>query len=243
MGFFFRPEPEHCEEPPPSARRAKESRGSSLQERFGNQGVQRLLRAVSGGGRALPDGERAFFERRLGRDLSSVRVHDDAAAADSAQAMGARAYTVGSDVVLGAGARLDGAGGRDLLAHELAHVAQQGRGAPSSPASLEVSAPGDAAEHEADRVAAQVMSGKTVGAPTESGPRVQRRMIGEPTAVEAPALSQRAFDAAQKQLAAGRWQQAADTLVDDLVESGTLDRALLVGGRIHYDPNVGEEGG
>jgi hypothetical protein len=70
---------------------------------------------------------RAFFEPRFGRDLASVRVHADARASLSARELGARAYTVGSDIVFATGAYAPSTGaGRRLVAHELAHVVQQG---------------------------------------------------------------------------------------------------------------------
>lgn len=61
------------------------------------------------------------------QDFSGVRIHTDARARASAQAIGALAYTVGNDIVFGAGQFAPGtAKGRHLLAHELTHVAQQG---------------------------------------------------------------------------------------------------------------------
>jgi hypothetical protein len=79
-------------------------------------------------GQPLDASTRAFFEPRFGHDFSQVRVHTDAPAAQSAEAVAARAYTVGSDVVHGVGnqtpARSDD---MRLLAHELAHVVQQNR--------------------------------------------------------------------------------------------------------------------
>src|SRR5262249_20343241 len=70
-----------------------------------------------------------FMEPRFGHDFSQVRVHADAKADASARAIGALAYTVGRDVVFRAGryAPLTSAG-RQLIAHELAHVLQQGGG-------------------------------------------------------------------------------------------------------------------
>jgi hypothetical protein len=76
-------------------------------------------------GKPLDDDSRAFFEPRFGCDFSQVRVHDDASAARSAQAIAASAYTVGRHIVLADPRAAD----RGLLAHELAHVVQQ-RGAP-----------------------------------------------------------------------------------------------------------------
>lgn len=60
-------------------------------------------------------------------DFSGVRVHTDAKAAESARAVGALAYTIGRHIVFGRGQyapRMPE--GRRLLAHELAHVVQQG---------------------------------------------------------------------------------------------------------------------
>ena len=80
------------------------------------------------GGQLLPASERAFFEPRFGRDFGAVRVHTDAGAADLARALSARAFTVGHDVVFGAGQYAPNTvPGRLLLAHELAHTVQQSR--------------------------------------------------------------------------------------------------------------------
>jgi hypothetical protein len=70
------------------------------------------------------------MESRFGHDFSRVRVHTDAKAAESSKALNALAYTVGEHVVF-APNRYDHAthAGRRLLAHELAHVVQQGGGA------------------------------------------------------------------------------------------------------------------
>lgn len=77
-------------------------------------------------GQPLDAGIREFMEPRFGHDFSRVRVHADPIAAGSAESIGARAYTVGHHVVFGAGEyRPQTADGRRLLAHELAHVAQQ----------------------------------------------------------------------------------------------------------------------
>jgi hypothetical protein len=83
-----------------------------------------------GGGAPLPAAERAFFEPRFGHDFSRVRVHTGPTAAASARSLGAAAYTLGDDVVFGAGQYAPAnAAGRRLLAHELAHVVQQSGGA------------------------------------------------------------------------------------------------------------------
>jgi hypothetical protein len=84
---------------------------------------------VSSGGAQLPAETRAYFEPRFGRDLSDVRIHTHAQASGAARAIGARAYTLGANVAFAAGEYAPTAPeGRRLIAHELAHVAQQGAG-------------------------------------------------------------------------------------------------------------------
>jgi hypothetical protein len=66
------------------------------------------------------------MESRFGHDFSSVRVHTDAKAAESAHAVDARAYTLGQNIVFGTGQYAPGTPtGQRLLAHELTHVVQQ----------------------------------------------------------------------------------------------------------------------
>lgn len=58
--------------------------------------------------------------------FSAVRIRRDAAAAQSADALHARAYTVGDRIVFGRAAYApDSSEGERLIAHELAHVVQQ----------------------------------------------------------------------------------------------------------------------
>jgi hypothetical protein len=85
--------------------------------------------ALASPGAPLAGATRAFFEPRFGEDFGDVRVHADAHAARAARDIQARAFTVGSDIVFGAGEYAPvGAEGQRLLAHELAHVAQQKSG-------------------------------------------------------------------------------------------------------------------
>ncbi len=77
-------------------------------------------------GQPLDAETRAFFQPRFGHDFSDVRVHTDAKAVESAQAINALAYTLGQNVVFGAGQYSpESREGRRLLAHELTHVVQQ----------------------------------------------------------------------------------------------------------------------
>jgi hypothetical protein len=78
-----------------------------------------------GSGRRLGDAERGFFEARMRTDFSAVRIHDDARAAEANDRIGARAFTLGNDIAFAHGEYLpQSASGRELLAHELAHVVQ-----------------------------------------------------------------------------------------------------------------------
>lgn len=79
------------------------------------------------GGTALPPALLAHMEAQLGANLDGVRLHTDGEAAQEAEQMGARAFTVGGDISFGAGQyQPDTAEGRELIAHELVHTVQQG---------------------------------------------------------------------------------------------------------------------
>jgi len=78
-------------------------------------------------GRPLDSKSRAFFEPRFGYDFSQVRIYSDEKEAQSAQSIGALAYTAGPNIAFGGGRYQPETGeGRRLLAHELTHVVQQG---------------------------------------------------------------------------------------------------------------------
>ncbi|HEX6288338.1 MAG TPA: DUF4157 domain-containing protein [Herpetosiphonaceae bacterium] len=86
--------------------------------------------ALQGSGQPLDAATRTFMEPRFGHDFAQVRVHTDAQAAASAQAVSALAYTVGRDIVFAAGQYAPRTTqGQRLLAHELTHVVQQGTSA------------------------------------------------------------------------------------------------------------------
>lgn len=94
--------------------------------------VENQIKNTRGGGEPLSASARAFFEPRFGRDFSDVRVHVGSDANEMNQAVGARAFTHGSDIYFGAG---HSPADLDLTAHELTHVVQQtGEGAATSDA-------------------------------------------------------------------------------------------------------------
>lgn len=86
--------------------------------------VHQVLRSS---GQALSATARSYFEPRFGRDFSQVRIHADDRAGESARAVGANAYTVGHQIVFAPRKfQAETEAGRQLLAHELTHVVQQG---------------------------------------------------------------------------------------------------------------------
>ncbi len=141
--------------------------------------VHDVLRAS---GRPLDGATRAFMEPRFGQDFSSVRVHTDSKAAESARSVDALAYTVGNNVVFGAGRYAPHTGaGKKLLAHELTHVVQQSGASTSAmqSQSLRLGANNDPLEREADQQADRVVDGPggVVNA-SAAMPLVQRQSAG-----------------------------------------------------------------
>jgi hypothetical protein len=85
------------------------------------------IHPVKGVGKPLEKSERDFFESRFGHRFDNVRLFTGTQAEESAQALNARAFTVGSNIVFGAGQNNPvHSERRKLLAHELTHVIQQG---------------------------------------------------------------------------------------------------------------------
>ena len=121
-------------------------------------------------GQPLDASTRAFMEPRFGRDFSDVRVHADAKAAESAQAVNALAYTVGRDIVFGQGQyRPSLTNGRQLIGHELTHVVQQQAvSRPTKADRLVLDDPHSAHEIEAQRIGANVITGGTASTATSS---------------------------------------------------------------------------
>jgi len=110
-------------------------------------------------GEPLDPATRAFMEPRLGHDFGNVRIHTDARAAESARGVNALAYTVGRDVVFGAGQYDPGTEtGKKLLGHELAHVVQQRNQPATLQGQLQVNEPGEPLEKEAEDAAGAIVA-------------------------------------------------------------------------------------
>lgn len=159
---------------PSTAREFREGFGPHLaiqREGIGpiGTGAPDLVRdVVASPGQPLDPRLRSVMEPELGYDFSRVRVHSDRPAAQSADAIGANAYTAGDHIVFGTG-RFDpsSTGGRRLVAHELAHVIQQ--------------ADGPVAGHEID-------SGMSVSTPDDSFERAAASLSENAIHADGPAI-------------------------------------------------------
>jgi hypothetical protein len=131
--------------------------------KIAQQAVPPIVAEVLGSpGHPLESSTRVSMENRFGQDFSRVRIHSDERAAESARELAASAYTVDGDIVFAHGQfRPEAPTGRQLLAHELAHVVQQrGTALPPSPhARLLQDSASSAAEQEARSIASEVGPG------------------------------------------------------------------------------------
>ncbi len=135
-------------------------------------GVREALRSPS---QPLEAATRAAMEPRFGHDFGKVRVHADRQAGESAQALDARAYTVGTNVVFAPGQYAPGSPSTNaLLAHELAHVVQQSA-APTDDRSLALSSPGDAEEREAHAAQDAYLAGGPMPKLSATRPAIHRQ--------------------------------------------------------------------
>ena len=167
------PPAEASEAAAPSAAAAARAAAHRLQSLFGRPDsagvVQRKAGesaavpsdAPSGSGSAMPDAVRTKMERAFGADFSAVRIHQG----DRAAAIGALAYTQGTDIHFAPG-RYDpsSTAGQELLGHELAHVVQQSSGRVGATLQKKGVAINDDSglEREADQMGARAARGEPV---------------------------------------------------------------------------------
>jgi hypothetical protein len=179
-----------------------------LQGQVGNRAVQRLLAQRSGdgafelddetagrisqargGGQTLDSGVQQQMSANIGYDFSGVRVHTSSEADQLNQQLSAKAFTTGQDIFFRQGAYdPNSSGGRELLAHELTHVVQQGSGQVSSGSGMTVNAPDDAYEQEADAVAKQAVNATHEAGSQADVAGVQREGVPEEEELQTKAI-------------------------------------------------------
>lgn len=121
--------------------------------------VHEVLRSP---GQPLDPATRAFMEPRFGHNFSKVRVHTDTKAAESASAVNALAYTVGQNIIFGAGSFApESYSGRALLAHELIHVLQQKDGIYPWKKNIEIDNSNSMLEQQAKQLARTVIESRS----------------------------------------------------------------------------------
>lgn len=155
---------------------------SSVHERNG-AGFDRIpdsvQRTLATEGHPLDASTRVFMQPRFGQDFSQVRVHTDAQAAQSAEAVNALAYTAGNHVVFAPRQYApESAAGQRLLAHELTHVVQQQQATTVAPDTLNQR--DDVHEAAANTAAESVLLGRRLSSIAPSAtPAVQRQFAGQ----------------------------------------------------------------
>lgn len=192
-------------------------------------------RVLSSSGHALDAVARNAMERHFGEDFSTVRVHTDADAARSAQAVNALAYTVGRHIVFGPGQYAPRSrAGRGLLAHELTHTVQQ-RSMGATTQRLEIGPVSDTLEHEADRNAAAVVASPASGLSVRQRSSTRRLARASAAAPDAALLTRQLGRVPHSGL-----RFFPDTFTDTAVGAPNVRGGLLSAGEPQLSVIVGE---
>ncbi len=209
----------------------------NLQQKVGNQAVQRLLAQRSGGeegfdldestagrinqarggGQPLDGAVQNRMSEAMGFDFSGVRVHTSSEADTLNQDLGAKAFTTGQDIFFKEGAyNPSSSDGQELIAHEAAHVVQQSTGrVGGGGGGMTVRPAGDAFEQEADAVARQVTSPGEADVQTKAEGGIQRQEMLEE---EEPPAQMKADDSVQRQEALEEEEPPLQMKTDESVQ-------------------------
>jgi hypothetical protein len=216
--------------------------------------VDEVLRSP---GQPLDARTRAFMEPRFGHDFSRVRVHTDAKASDSAHAVHALAYTVGSDMVFGAGSFAPSSErGKKLMAHELTHTIQQSAGRTLRADFLHSNPWNEVAERQAEVSEEKIMQGRVPEIRLAGGFQIARKACLPKSFCNAPipgsaseynrraekiqAENERAASQAQKAGIPGS-ATAETTISVELTEYANSKMPALMAllGAVIVNPNIG----
>lgn len=157
-------------------------RSSTDRSSAGHLAPQVVHDVLQSPGQPLAEHTRTRMESRLGRDFRDVRISSDDRSATAADAIHAKAFTYGNRVVFGRNEYAPHSpSGLRLLAHELAHTAQQGSGALSLQTSLKIGGVDDPQEREADLAADAVLYGGQSPSLSAGGSTIRRQPKGGPS--------------------------------------------------------------
>ena len=194
--------------------------------------VQQVLRSA---GEPLDSTARSLFEPRFGYDLSRIRVHTDAQAEASADAIQARAYASGNRIVFARGQYGHSDSDRSrLLAHELAHIIQQGR--PKHPAAHQANC-----EQDAENAAASIVSGNAAAVRTSAAfGTIQRQAVTNPAGTPATHQKSRLVRIERYWRSPSARAIFADGSTEEVtfVEASTLDPANQPAGTFEKQANL-----
>jgi hypothetical protein len=211
--------------------------------------------ALQSPGQPLEPDVRGYFEDRLNHSFAKVRIHADDRAGASAQAMGAAAYTVGSNIVFAPGRwSPESAEGRSLLAHELVHTMQQRDAAHGVVQPMEVGPVDDTFEREADAIAKKVTASPGVSRSTilprsdvalEEGKEEEQREPEEsaetPAAAASPVKSEAERPATpRQQLPPGELRIQRRTTVNAPTVTNESPAAIIKNEGLNSDASLGQ---
>lgn len=122
---------------------------------------------ITSTGAPLPVAVKGPLTHSFSVDLTPIRVHTDARAQLTVRSFNTRAFAYGHNIFLGPG---ESPADLRLMAHEVAHVVQQSRGAVIQHFTT---GRGDALEHEAERASGAAMRGEKFNVQQRTSPRPQ----------------------------------------------------------------------
>jgi Domain of unknown function (DUF4157) len=189
---------------------------------------------VQSSGQPLDQETRAVMESHFGHNFSSVRVHTNAKAIESARGENASAYTVGQDVVFNSQQYNPKTFvGQDLLVHELAHVVQQY-------ATHDSGATTNALEHEANHAAQTISSGQPTQVSLNAPLGIQRQPLSiRATATVTREEAQQALQNWLNQTLQLQRQMQGDNVRRSLHVTPEIKTAVLL--MYRNDPDIGHQ--
>ena len=188
--------------------------------------LRKPLELISSPGQSLDSSVQRAMEERMGDSFGDVQIHADPRAAEAAEQLNARAFTVGNHIAFNHGEYdPSSAEGQHVLAHELAHVRQQTGGAlsmlPQEDVALEID-PDPELEREAEETAERVMAGGKLDIAAESRDLATAHDVELDELTETPVT-----DLTDEETR--RWESFVDDLTDLVRETETdLSDSLYV---------------